>query len=101
MKIEMTYHASVERTDRFVAILTTIGIGEVVKHYYQPENDCELCLTDTGCILVRSGNVNGRLVTGFCASLAQAKKFYDDRLPSWLYAKVEKNYKKYRYLMEI
>lgn len=94
-KITMTNHAKVDRADRIIAINCKIGLGEkVIASYYQQETGCYRCLTETGCILIRSGSVDGCLVTAFCATMKQAKDFYrDTRMPNWLYARVTKNQK--------
>ena len=90
----LSYHAQLERTDRIVDILTTIGIGEPMYAKYASHNDTTSYLTDTGVVVIRSGkhNSEGKIVTMYIATMEQAKGISQlSHLPNWLGRKVMKN----------
>lgn len=90
----ISYHAQLERTDRIVNILSTIGIGEPMYAKYANHNDTTSYLTDTGVIVIRSGkdNPNGKIVTMYVATMEQAKGVAQtSHLPNWFGRRIIKN----------
>lgn len=95
IKRNCTYHISEDRLDRATFIMTTIGIGEIIK-----EQRCvdELgrvswqCLTNTGVILVLSENKK-IAITLYIASQPKVSAMYCGKTPSWVINMVRKNRK--------
>ena len=90
----LSYHAQLERTDRIVEILTTIGIGEPMYARYASHNDTTSYLTDTGVVVIRSGkdNLEGKIVTMYVATMEQAKGIAQtSHLPNWFGRVIIKN----------
>lgn len=101
MKIEMTYHASVERLDRLAACVQYLGMNEIVKEQLDTKHNRNAVrkLTDTGIILVVAED--GKLITGYMATVAQVASFYDSKTPSYMMNRVKKNVQKYKFLLKM
>lgn len=66
MMLKMSRHASQDRIERFVYIVTEIGIGEplvTVMHEGRP-----ITLTDNGIVIVFSDNTRTEVLTAYLAS---------------------------------
>ena len=99
MKFEMTYHAQVERIDRLSACITHIGVGEVVREVKR--HGAVERLTDTGLVLIVNPQTN-TLITGYAATVKQLCGIYQgQRVPQYLYKKVQTNTKKYAFLYKM
>lgn len=99
MKFKMTYHAQVERIDRLVACIEYIGVGEVVREIKR--DGAVEQLTDTGLLLVVNPTTNV-LITGYAVTPKQLSGIYNgQRIPHYLYKKVQTNAKKYAFLYEM
>ena len=93
MQRNISYHISEDRLDRACYILTTVGLGEVVK-----ERPCvdefgrkaHKCVTNTGVILVFN-EAKTKVITLYIATAKQIAWVYEGRTPSWLIAKARKN----------
>lgn len=76
-KVTFSKHFIEDRSDRFVFIATTVGIGEIV-HTHKVETTRgkgKVEITSTGVIIVRGyGDV---IITMYIATLAEIKKYYD------------------------
>jgi hypothetical protein len=92
-KIILTEHFKNERLDRYVYIVTTVGIGEPVttKKIFDDEGRWAYhTITTTGVIIIR--NPCDELVTMFIANKAQAKRLFDnDKMPMVLEGVVNRN----------
>lgn len=99
MKFKMTYHAQVERLDRLVACIEHIGVGEIVR---EVERDGAVeRLTDTGLLLIVNPTTNV-LITGYAVTPKQLSGIYNgQRIPQYLYKKVQTNAKKYAFLYKM
>lgn len=75
LKVNMTYHASVERIDRIVDCIVRYGLGEVVLEVYSGEVQKLFRLTDTGMLLVfdRDGNT---LISGYMCNIEKCIVLY-------------------------
>lgn len=99
MKFEMTYHAQVERLDRLVACIEHIGVGEVVREVER--FGAVERLTDTGLVLIVNPATNV-LITGYAATVKQLCGIYEgQRVPQYLYKRVQTNAKKYAFLYKM
>lgn len=93
MERNCTYHISADRIDRATYIMTTIGIGNIVKEVRQVDEKGRVswqCLTNTGVILVMSEDKK-ICVTLYIATLPKVSAMYKGKTPSWVIAKVRKN----------
>ena len=75
LKRNISYHISEDRLDRACYIMTTIGLGEIVKEREAIDEKGRLgykCVTDTGVIVVLNWVYNGKV-------------------PSWMFKVVKKN----------
>ena len=66
-----TYHSRIERQDRIVFILSTVGFGEVVLEK-PSRNNTLMRLTDTGVTLITSAD-GATIVTAYLTTMNQAK----------------------------
>lgn len=95
MKRNITYHISEDRIDRATFIMTTIGIGEIIKEQRCVDEKGRVswqCLTNTGVILVLSED-RQMAVTLYIATLPKVSAMYCGKTPSWVINKVRKNRK--------
>lgn len=95
MKRNCTYHISADRLDRATYIMTTIGIGNIVKEVRQVDEKGRVswqCLTDTGVLLVLSEDKK-ICITLYIASQPKVSAMYQGKTPSWMLAKVRNNRK--------
>jgi hypothetical protein len=98
MMIKMSPHASADRLDRMMYIVTEIGVGEPALSYVEVEYRRKITLTDTGVVLVQDERTE-MLITAYVASIDRATamwtRVYGDhaRLPQYLYNKVVRNRK--------
>jgi hypothetical protein len=95
MERNCTYHISADRLDRATYIMTTIGIGNIVKEVRQVDEKGRVswqCLTDTGVLLVLSEDKK-ICITLYIASQPKVSAMYGGKTPSWMIAKVRNNRK--------
>lgn len=93
MKRNCSYHISEDRLDRAMFIMTTIGIGEVIKKQKCVDEKGRIswqCLTDTGVILVLSEDKK-IAVTLYIATQPKVSAMYEGKTPSWVIKMVRKN----------
>lgn len=93
MKRNCSYHISEDRLDRAMFIMTTIGIGEVIKEQKCVDEKGRIswqCLTDTGVILVLSEDKK-IAVTLYIATQPKVSAMYEGKTPSWVIKMVRKN----------
>jgi hypothetical protein len=95
MKRNITYHISADRIDRATYIMTTIGIGEIIKEVRCTDDKGRMswqCLTNTGVILVLSEDKK-ICITLYIASQPKVSAMYQGKTPSWIINMVRKNRK--------
>lgn len=93
IKRNCTYHISKDRIDRATYIMTTIGIGEIVKEQRTIQEDGRIswtCVTDTGVILVLSED-KSVCITLYIAKQAKVSALYEGKTPHWLWKIVQRN----------
>ena len=83
-------HARLERQERMMAILMTIGFGEIQYTKRTVENRL-IHFTSTGCILITGGNT---IITAYVASHTQMLEFFDGEVPSTVRKVVKSSNKK-------
>lgn len=101
MKMKISEHAKHDRQDRFIAIATSCGFGEVVLKVKQPQNNNYACLTSTGIILIMAED--NTLVTLFPSNMDKATAMYYAaglKIPNSMRKVIEKNAKKFKHLMK-
>ena len=99
--MKMSYHARVERIDRLVACMTTLGYNEFAYRIPDPRNAEHIYLiTDTGIILV-VGADDGSVVTGYMATIDKITALFHGKVPVALRNKVVHNEKKYKFLLKM
>lgn len=91
----LTTHVKKDRIDRYMNIKSFIGLGKIVATTH--DRDACQALTDTGVILILN-HQKTVLVTCYVATMGQAIKLWkgahqQNKLPRWLYVKVNKNQK--------
>lgn len=79
-------HARIDRQDRMVAILMTVGFGEICYTKRTVKNRL-IHFTDTGCILISEGNT---IITGYISTHEQMLEYFDGNVPSTI-RKIVKN----------
>jgi len=95
MKSHMSYHARVQRIERFEYIIDTVGFGEEIAcAKLEVKGKIRLhTLTDTGVVIVREKN--GEIVTAFIARVEQASaiwyKTQQKTMPNKIYQKIKAN----------
>lgn len=67
MKLRFSNHAMIDRIERITFIGTNVGFGEIVSTKPTGENR-EVCLTDTGVLLIRSV-ITQEIVTVYLAGI--------------------------------
>jgi hypothetical protein len=93
LKRNITYHISEERLDRAAFIMTTVGIGEIIKEQKCVAEDGRIawqCLTNTGVIIVLDERKKVA-ITLYIAELPKVSAMYQGKTPSWVINKVRKN----------
>ena len=93
MKRNITYHISEDRIDRAMFIMTTIGIGNIIKEQRCIGADGRAswqCLTDTGVLLVLSDDKK-LCITLYIATQPKVSALYEGKTPSWVIKMVKKN----------
>ena len=103
MKAVISYHVAHERTDRMSAILSSVGIGEII-NVFAYENDLgptEWCITDTGILVVRNPYTMS-IVTAYSLRIDQAVAIYKShgyvRVPARIMSAVYNNERKRPFL---
>lgn len=78
---ELTWstHARIERQERMLAILMTVGFGEICYCKKEKHNTRIQYFTDTGCLLIVEDNV---VITGYVANYNQMTGFFSGKVPS-------------------
>ena len=93
IKRNASYHISEDRLDRAVYIMTTIGLGEIIKEQRNVDMHGRVswqCLTDTGVILVLNEQKT-MAVTLYIATQPKVSAMYKGNTPSWVLKMVRKN----------
>ena len=93
LKRNITYHISEDRPYRTFHILSTIGIGNIIKTVPNTDNSGPpswKCLTDTGVILIMNKDKTCA-ITLYIASQALVSAMYEGKTPSWVFKMVRKN----------
>lgn len=93
LKRNCTYHISADRLDRATYIMTTIGIGEIIKEQRCVDEKGRVswqCLTNTGVILVLN-EPKTLAITLYIATQPKVSAMYQGKTPSWVLAKIRKN----------
>jgi hypothetical protein len=89
----ITYHISEDRLNRACYIMTTVGMGEVVKERRCVDEygrTAYKCLTDTGVMLIYNAD-RSRVVTLYIATQQQIAWMFEGKTPGWLLRVVKKN----------
>lgn len=101
MRLNMTYHAKVERFDRLAILVEKIGVGEIVLE--KPDDrypNTIRCITTTGLVLVKSTST-GKLITGYMATIDQLHAiFAGTHIPNSIFFRVKMNNKKFQHLLK-
>ena len=105
MKVELTYHARVERIDRLTALLVNLELGEIILEAPDERNEGSVrCLTSTGIVLVKSIHT-GALITGYMATMDQLHAMYysinQREIPRDILRRVKRNATHYSFLYSI
>lgn len=93
MKRNCSYHITQDRPYRTLHILSTVGIGEIIKEQRCVDDEGRVswqCFTDTGVILVLSEN-RTIVITLYIASQPKVSAMYQGKTPSWILRMVKKN----------
>ena len=100
--MEMSKHLQTERLDRCAFILATLGLGEVVHCYKQPIAKCSegalVKVTSTGVAMVTDGN--NKLITMYVLTVAEAEKYFDNKIPLILKSIIINNMRKKYHLLQ-
>lgn len=89
----ITYHISEDRLDRACYIMTTVGMGNIVKERKSVDEFGRIaykCLTDTGVMLIYNAD-RTKIVTLYIATNNQVAWMYEGCTPSWMLKVVKKN----------
>lgn len=88
-------HCRIDRADRMVLILTTIGLGEIIaeKEDFQNHNTIR-CFTDTGLIVVINPETN-TIITVFISTINQMTEYFEGNVPLYIRKAVVSNSKKF------
>lgn len=98
IRMEMTYHASVERLDRLAACVEHLGMSHFVYEAPDPKYpDTIRCLTSTGIIVIKSATSN-TLITGWMATPKQVAAMFNGHAPKKLFARIIKNNERFAFL---
>ena len=93
IKRNISYHISEDRLDRACYIMTTVGMGEIIKEQHginERKRGYWRCFTDTGVMLIMDEGKT-KVVTLYIASQAQVCSLYEGNTPSWVLKMVRKN----------
>lgn len=93
IKRNISYHISEDRLDRACYIMSTVGIGEVVRSIHGVDEKGRgywRSVTDTGVIMIFNEQKD-RVVTLWIAEFSQVSSIYKGNTPSWLIKQVKKN----------
>lgn len=93
LKRNISYHISEDRLDRATYILTTIGMGEIVRERSKVDDmgrTSVLCLTNTGVVLVFNATKT-KMITLYIADQKQVSWVCRGDTPQWLFNVVKKN----------
>lgn len=89
----ISYHISEDRIDRACYIMTTLGLGEIIKEQQGLDEKGRIywrCFTDTGVMLIMN-ECKTRVVTLYIASMPQVSSLYEGATPGWVIKMVKKN----------
>ena len=95
LKRNISYHISEDRLDRATYIMTTVGMGEIIKEQRGIDEQGRIywrCFTNTGVMLIMNAD-KSRVVTLYIAEQKQVSSIYQGKTPSWVFALVRKNMK--------
>lgn len=93
MARNISYHIAEDRLDRAILIMTTIGLGNIVKEQKAINasgRPCWECITDTGVIIVLD-EPKKVAITLYIASMPKVSAIYKGQTPGWLIKVVKKN----------
>ena len=93
LKRNITYHISEDRLDRACYIMTTVGMGEIVKERRCIDEQGRVaykCLTDTGVMLIFNRD-KSLVVTLYIATQKQVSWLYEGKTPEGIFKVVKKN----------
>lgn len=93
IKRNCSFHISEDRLDRACYIMTTIGIGEIIKEQRCVDEKGRVswqCLTDTGVILVLN-ETKTLAITLYIAKQPKVSAMYEGNTPAWVMKMVRKN----------
>ena len=93
IKRNISYHISNDRIDRACYILSTVGLGEIIKEAPgQDERGRKYwrCFTDTGVMLIMN-EAKDMAITLYIANQEQVSAIYQGKTPSWVFQMVKKN----------
>lgn len=93
IKRNCSYHISEDRLDRAAYILTTVGMGEIIKEQHGIDEKGRgywRCFTNTGVMLIMNEQKD-RVVTLYIATQTQVSSIYCGQTPSWVFKMVKKN----------
>ena len=102
MKVELTYHAKVERIDRLTALIVNLELGEIILEAPDARNEgTTRCLTSTGIIFVKN-SATGAIITGYMATISQVLGMYNSmeqrEVPRDIIRRVKRNATRYDFL---
>ena len=90
--LNLTYHARVERMDRIIYILTSIGLGVPVAEKFWEHSQTKCVLTNTGVMIVYSKE--DTIITMYLVTVQEAHKMICTKvLPQTVYNRILKNIK--------
>ena len=93
IKRNCSYHISEDRLDRACYIMTTIGIGNIIKEVHAVDEKGRpswQCLTDTGVILILNEQKT-TAITLYIATQPKVSAMYQGKTPSWIINMIKKN----------
>ena len=95
MKIEISEHFKQTRADRYVYIMSTLGLGEIIHSYKQPKTKYKnsstaiVNITSTGVALVTTPA--GKVITMYVLTLTEASKYFENGMPLLLTGVIREN----------
>ena len=95
VKIEISEHFKQTRADRYVYIMSTLGLGEIVHSYKQPNTKYKssptaiVNITTTGIALVTTPA--GKVITMYVLTLSEARKYFENDIPLLLASIIREN----------
>ena len=96
-------HFMEERADRYAFIATTIGLGTIIHSYRQEwskygDAPTTVNITSTGIAMIMTEN--NKLVTMYVLTINEAKKYFNNAIPTLIEAIIKTNMKKKYHLLQ-